>query len=1174
MPVDSAPKAVNRPAAPQPASAARVVRSPLARGRAREKQATPVAPFQAPYLARFRQVLAKVTSPPAVSQPTKAHKPPAPAGESAVPEAAPEAAGGEALARAPRRPADDPQFQKAKGEIRRESRRQRSHPPASRKRTEATDASAMTEGEQIEQSAKEKSTREMEKVGSAQQGQAKRFSAEAFKKDLMERVNQKAPRDEGEAKALAKEPPLQNFEQEFAGKVAAEQGKVTGPLAEKAGRPPSGGEVDKPPGEVPKAARPPAPKPVNPKLAAPKPKAWWEISLKRESDRLDDTMRQNRLSDPQLADSREPSFIETLKLKQEAQKKAAEAPDVYRKREAAILQTAQTRAGASLAAGLEGMGTIRSHAGSQVFGGQKKAETQTEKRQREIKGTIDGIYEDTVKAVKEILEGMATQVKDDFAKALKDKTDEFNREVRRRISDYYGDWRIDDDLFGPSDVVVLPDGKTRPMTLEEKFGAVKGAKTINPDVYRIFVQEKDKFVRAMDVALDAIAANVEAGLTAAHNRIRLGLGLVAIFKATLSGAELAYADGLEQEVKLKFENLEASVDDARQDLLETLADQYSENVQQLEKTFNEINDELKKGWLERAVEFIKTVGKTIFQLAELLFSILVRMAHLVWDIVRHPIRFFETLVAGLMQGIRAFIGNIGTYMQEAFWTWVTGTTSAKGIRLSSGSGVESLFGIVLQVLRLTPPDLRAIAEKVLGKEVMQIFDKGVQVVEKALEPIIILLTKGPGALWDYIKESLASIVRSSFDRIRESVFNTFIEKALKWVAGFFVPGGGFVKIVKAVFRAFQFVAENLERIRHFFDAVFDSMEAATQGKTEGVASRIIAGLKLGIVMALDFLAKQIGLSAIVDSVQRIIQSLRRPIVGAIEWLLNKLKPFALKLVAKGRELAAKALGGDAAAPPEQRLQKGVGEAQSAVNRLSGNVIGKALITPLLGAIRVRHALKRLDAEADNGRWVIVGEVNPTLRKPTAKLVDTSVTAGPARTYASHIRHGALRKITHGKASLSVGTRMTADPVGPDMMGRGTTVPEGPRADLRDLIDARQSRYRIGHLLNHHIGGSGTNWLNLTPFSPSGNALHFNRAEDHVRNIVEKGRGHKRWVYYDVVPRYNGHSSLPKGAHAAEASFATRLDIQWQPMEPDPKQPTRLVRVGTPKDVPIDLELPD
>src|SRR4030095_7320873 len=131
--------------------------------------------------------------------------------------------------------------------------------------------------------------------------------------------------------------------------------------------------------------------------------------------------------------------------------------------------------------------------GGRIFGGQKKTESQTEKRQREIKEKIDGIYKNTVDAVKDILERMASKVKEDFANRLKQQTNTFNENVRRRVSDYYGDWRIDDELFGPDDVVVLPDGRTRSMTYEERFGIVK-VKSINPDVYEIFVDEKNKFV--------------------------------------------------------------------------------------------------------------------------------------------------------------------------------------------------------------------------------------------------------------------------------------------------------------------------------------------------------------------------------------------------------------------------------------------------------------------------------------------------------------------------------------------------------------------------------------------------------------------------------------------------------------------------------------------------------
>ena len=126
----------------------------------------------------------------------------------------------------------------------------------------------------------------------------------------------------------------------------------------------------------------------------------------------------------------------------------------------------------------------------------------------------------------------------------------------------------------------------------------------------------------------------------------------------------------------------------------------------------------------------------------MLFSILKRIAYLVWDIIKHPIRFFETLVTGLKQGISDFIENIGTHLKEAFWTWLTDATPGKSIRLSIGSGLAGLFDLVVQVLNLGPADLRAIVDRVLGPAFMQMVDKGVEFAEKAFEPVIILVKKG------------------------------------------------------------------------------------------------------------------------------------------------------------------------------------------------------------------------------------------------------------------------------------------------------------------------------------------------------------------------------------------------------------------------------------------------
>lgn len=1027
---------------------------------------------------------------------------------------------------APKKPGQDPAFRQVRAHLQHEAVKQKTHDDASVKKTETVDASAMEPAEQRDESAQVMNASAMQSVAAEQE--KKKFSAEKFKADLRAKINAKQPESEGEAKAFAEKPPLEHFEQNFSGEVAKEQGNITGQLEKQAIPKPTGGVVDKQAIPIPDPKKPPPVKPANAGQAIPKPRTDEEISQQRQSDRLDDAMEDNKLSDDQLAESREPSFIETLHKKQEAKQKAAEAPAVYREEEKTVLEGAEAAGGDTMRSMLHGMSAINKKSGGSVFGGQQATETQTEKRQRQIRERIDCIYNETVTDVKAILDGMASKVKEDFANTLKVQTDTFNENLRSQISDYYGNFRIDDELFGPDDVVVLPDGSTRAMTLQERFGAVE-AKTINPDVYRIFINQKNWFLMEMDDALDDIAASVENGLTAAHNRITQGRQEIACFKATLSGNELDYASQLEEEVQMKFESLEQSINDTRDDLLQTLADDYTANVNQLEKSFNEINDELKKSWIDRAIEFIKTVGKTIYQLADLLLSILVRVAYLVWDIIKHPIRFFETLVTGLKDGISRFVGNIGTYLQEAFWTWITGATPVKNIQISVNSGVRALFDLVLQVLNLGPQELRTIVEKVLGREFLEVIDKGIELGEKLLEPVTILFTKGPGALWEHIKDSLQSIIQASFDRIKETVFFAFVEKGLKYIAGFFVPGGGFVKIVKAIVSAFQFVAENLENIRHFFDSVFDSMEAAVAGQTEGVANKIVNGLKTGVVMALDFLAKLLGIDKIVDSVHKIIQAIRKPIVAAIEWLLNKAKPLVMQLMKGGKKLWEKGKAGFEAGKeklgqgvrkiagtdgtPQERLDNALVEGQKAVNKYAGRKVGMVVLTPLLTGIRLKYGLKKLRVEPAGETWELYGEINPSKKVPTqVQVAQAGAGTQDQQALESLV---SLEKVTY-----------SVDSLGRAHGSKGHIKAVKDSEDREDIPALLPKGYlpgdHRGHLIGDRFYGSGIN-ANIVPMHRTLNLSTFKVFENKLAKEFKasKAKGEAVLLHMNIVPKYPG-----------------------------------------------------
>ena len=193
--------------------------------------------------------------------------------------------------------------------------------------------------------------------------------------------------------------------------MSSEQNKVIDPLQEKVVPNPTGGVVEKTEKPIPAPTYPGPPQSVDPQLVVPEARTDEEISLEHESDRLDDVMRKNRMSDERLAESQEPQFIEALEAKQQAQQKVAEAPAQYRQREEKVLSTVGAQADQSLTAELEGMTKVRGRSGAAVHKGQTNTETKTETRQREIKKTIDGISSKTATDVGTILSEMTEKVR-------------------------------------------------------------------------------------------------------------------------------------------------------------------------------------------------------------------------------------------------------------------------------------------------------------------------------------------------------------------------------------------------------------------------------------------------------------------------------------------------------------------------------------------------------------------------------------------------------------------------------------------------------------------------------------------------------------------------------------------------------------------------------------------
>ena len=519
-------------------------------------------------------------------------------------------------------------------------------------------------------------------------------------------------------------------------------------------------------------------------------------------------------------------------------------------------------------------------------------------------------------------------------------------------------------------------------------------------------------------------------------------------------------------------------------------------------------------------------------------------------IIADPVRFLRNLLSAIGQGIRQFMANILTHLRDGVIAWLAGPVARSGIQMPEQWDLRGIIWFVLQILGLTWTRVREKLVRLMGERPVAMLEAGFRLIQEIRERGLVQ------ALRDRVTEFFGNLRDAALGAIRGFIQQRLVMAGIQQLLSLLSPVGAVIQAIIKTYNTVQFFIQKINEILDLVESIVNSIAAIAAGALTSAANFIERTMARTIPVILDFLARFIGLGDVGAQVQSTIRSIQ----ARVDQMLDRAVDWIRRQAAS---LASRALGGDPNATPEQRLQRGVSEGQAAVNRLPGNTIGRALITPVLAAIRVRHALRSLDIEAENGRWVVVGEVNPRLRGPTAKLAEVGpgIASSP---FQSRISFAALRSLSYGGVTLRVGARMTADPVGPDMIDRGSTVSDGARTDLRGLIGARQSRYRVGHLLNHHIGGSGSDWQNLTPLSASGNALHFTQVEDAVRTIVESTSSSSRWVYYDVVPRYGGHSSIPAAADPAEALFARELDCQWQLLEPDlPNNPTRLRRTGPP-----------
>ena len=205
--------------------------------------------------------------------------------------------------------------------------------------------------------------------------------------------------------------------------------------------------------------------------------------------------------------------------------------------------------------------------------------------------------------------------------------------------------------------------------------------------------------------------------------------------------------------------------------------------------------------------------------------------------------------------------------------------------LSLGEIVKFAFS----VLGLTWQNLRAKLVKAVGEPAVQAMEKGFDIVKT-------LVTKGPVAAWEQIKDELVAQKDKVVDGIKDMVTDAVVTKAIPKLIAMFIPGAGFISAIVSIYDIVMVFVQKISKIIQVVTAFVDSIVAIAAGAIGAAADKvesILAGL---LSLAINFLAGFAGLGKIANKINEIVQKVRAPIEKALESMAAWVKKMATKFL--------------------------------------------------------------------------------------------------------------------------------------------------------------------------------------------------------------------------------------------------------------------------------------
>lgn len=371
---------------------------------------------------------------------------------------------------------------------------------------------------------------------------------------------------------------------------------------------------------------------------------------------------------------------------------------------------------------------------------------------------------------------------------------------------------------------------------------------------------------------------------------------------------------------------------------------------------------------------------TIFDLLQIIFEVvapgavpyLKKVAASFRKILKDPIGFVKNLVKAGKQGFDQFKNRIGKHLKDAFIDWLTG--SIPGVYLPKSFDFAEITKFALSVLGISWANIRQKLVRAVGETAVKAMEVGFDLVKT-------LVTEGPAAAWEQIKEALANLKDMVIQGIINFIVETLVKRAVAKVVSLLIPGAAFIQAILMIYDTIKVFIDKLKKIIEVATAFLNSIMDIANGVIGAAADKVENTLKGLLALAISFLAGFAGLGKVADKIMEVLNTkVRAPIDRAldrvVDWLVGLARRAGRFIAGKASQAAQVGLPAD----PAERLRLGMQASLAVVNVLSRTRLDTPLINAALAATKVRFGFQVLEGFKRDEKWWIRGRINPSDEK--------------------------------------------------------------------------------------------------------------------------------------------------------------------------------------------------